>query len=260
MINLFGLHTAELETFFLVWVRCSTMIMIMPIFGTASIPAMVRVAVGFMISLVVAGTVHPMHVPLDFDGFLVSMLCQVMIGVLFGFVTQMVFMGVQFAGEILDVQIGFAVANILNPTTQQQVTIVGELELALATLLFLITNAHLLYLQGIAGSFSLLPLPWAVISQGTQDSIILFFTQALIIIFKIGAPAAITLFLINVMLAFLARVAPQMNIFVVGFPMQITVGLIMLIICMPLLGYALPNLFAQVPHQIDTLMRSLVPA
>lgn len=260
MIDLFGLHTAQLETFFLVWVRCSTIVMIMPVFGTSSIPALLRIAFGLTISFAIAVTVHPMRAPLDLDGFAVAILCQVIIGVLFGFVTQMVFMGVQFAGEILDVQIGFAVANILNPTTQQQVTIVGELQLAIATLLFLVTNAYTLYMEGIGGSFNLLPLPWVTISQGTQDSVVLFFTQALLIVFKIAAPAAVTLFLVNVMLAFLARVAPQMNIFVVGFPIQITVGLIMLIICMPLLGYAVPQLFNQVPRQLDTLMRSLAPA
>ncbi|MGA3037679.1 MAG: flagellar biosynthetic protein FliR [Vulcanimicrobiaceae bacterium] len=260
MINLFGLHTIQLETFFLIWMRCSTMLMIMPIFGTASIPALIRVSLGVIFALVLYPAVHPMHEALDLDGLLVGLLCQFIIGALFGFVTQLVFMGVQFAGEILDIQIGFAVANILNPTTQQQVTIIGELQLALATLLFLITNAHLLYFQGIAGSFNLLPLPWATISQGTQDSVILFFTQALLIIFQTAAPAAITLFLINITLAFLARVAPQMNIFVVGFPIQITVGLVLLIICMPLLGYALPQLFNEVPRQLDTLMRSLAPA
>jgi flagellar biosynthesis protein FliR len=236
------------------------MLMIMPIFGTASIPALIRVSLGVMFAAVIYPTVHPLPQALDLDGLAVAMLCQFIIGALFGFVTQLVFMGVQFAGEILDVQIGFAVANILNPTTQSQVTIIGELQLALATLLFLVTNSHLLYFQGIGGSFSLLPLPWAMISQGTQDSIITFFTQALLIIFQTAAPAAVTLFLVNITLAFLARVAPQMNIFVIGFPIQITVGLIMLIICMPLLGYALPQLYNEVPRQLDTLMRSLVPA
>jgi flagellar biosynthesis protein FliR len=256
---MFGLHTAQLETFFLVWMRCSTMLMIMPIFGTSSIPALVRVAIGFIISIVIYSTVPTIPEPLDLGGLAVGLFCQLMIGAFFGFVTQLVFMGVQYAGEILDVQIGFAVANVLNPTTQQQVTIIGELQLALATLLFLITNAYALYLQGIAGSFSLLPLPWAAITQGTQDSITLFFSQALLIIFQTAAPASITLFLVNIMLAFLARVAPQMNIFVVGFPIQITVGLIMMIICLPLLSYALPNLYQQVPRQLDTLMRSMAP-
>ena len=233
------------------------MMFIMPIFGTSQIPAPVRVALGMILSVAFYGSVTPLTEALGLADFAVAVLCQVVLGIFFGFVTQLVFMGVQFAGEIIDIQIGFAVANILNPTTQQQVTIIGELELAIATLLFLITNAYMLYLQGIAGSFALLPLPWVTLTQATELSVMTFFTQALLIVFKIATPAAITLFLVNITLAFLARVAPQMNIFVIGFPLQITVGLIMLVFSIPLLGYALPQLFTQVPHQLDTIMRSM---
>ncbi|HTX03249.1 MAG TPA: flagellar biosynthetic protein FliR [Candidatus Acidoferrales bacterium] len=256
-MNLFGLHTAELETLFLVWIRCSTIIMIMPIFGTTQIPAMARVGLGLLISFVVYPTVHVIQ-PLNDLGLLaVAILSQAIIGILFGFVTQMVFMGVQFAGEIIDIQIGFAVASVINPASQQQVTIIGELQLAIATLIFLVTDSHMLFFQGMRGSFNMLPLPWATLTMATQNGVITFFTQALLIVFSVSAPVAITLFLVNIALAFLARVAPQMNIFVIGFPLQITVGLIMLIITLPLLGYALPNLFAQVPRQLDSLMRSM---
>lgn len=257
MIDVFGIHTAQLETFFLIWVRVSTIVLIMPIFGTPQIPAMIRVGLGLIISFIVYPTVPVMQPLSDLDALAVALASQVLIGVLFGFVTQMVFMGVQFAGQILDTQIGFAVANVINPATQSQVTIIGELQLALATLLFLVTNAHLLYFQGIAGSFQLLPLPWATLTIATQHSIITFFTQALLIVFSVSAPASVTLFLVYVALAFLARVAPQMNIFVIGFPLQIAIGLIMLVLTLPLLGYGLPGFFNQVPRQLDTLMRSL---
>ncbi len=67
---------------------------------------------------------------------------------------------IQFAGELIDLQIGFAVANVLNPQTQQNITIIGELQLAIATLIFLITNSHYLFIEGVAGSFNLVPLPF----------------------------------------------------------------------------------------------------
>lgn len=257
MIDVFGLHTGQLETFFLIWVRCSTMLLIMPVFSATQIPAMVRVALGLLISFAIYPTVPTIAPMGDLDALAVALTSQVVIGVLFGFVTQMVFMGVQFAGEVIDIQVGFAIANVINPGTSQQVTIIGELELALATLIFLVTNSYLLFFQGIGGSFNLLPLPWVTITEATHQSIVTFFSQALLIVFSVAAPIAVTLFLIHVALAFLARVAPQMNIFVIGFPIQITVGLLMLIISLPLLGYALPNLFEQVPRQLDTLMRSM---
>jgi flagellar biosynthesis protein FliR len=257
MIDVFGIHTAQFETFLLIWMRCSTILMIMPVFGATQIPAMVRVALGMMITFVIYGTVPTIAQPLSLGELAIALFCQFLVGAVVGFITQLVFMGIQFAGEILDVQIGFAIANVINPATQQSVTIIGEFQLALATFLFLITNSHLLYFQGIAGSFNLLQLPWATLTQGTQDSLLLFFNQALLILMRISAPASITLFLVNLSLAFLARVAPQMNIFVVGFPIQITVGFVMLIISLPLLAYAVPELLQQVPRQLDTIMRSM---
>ncbi|MBV8280780.1 MAG: flagellar biosynthetic protein FliR [Candidatus Eremiobacteraeota bacterium] len=259
MIDVFGLSPAQVETFFLIFIRCSVIIAVMPIFGATQIPVMVRVALGLLISFVVYRTVPTMPLIGSLDQFAIAVVSQAVVGLLFAFVVQLVFMGIQFAGEILDIQIGFAVANIINPTTQQSVTIIGELQLALATLLFLVTDSHLLLFQGLGGSFNLLPLPWITLSSGAQASLILFFSQALLIVFKVAAPAAIAMFLVNVGLAFLSRVAPQMNIFVVGFPIQIAVGLFMLVLTLPLLGYALPGIFAQLPRQLDTMLRALRP-
>ncbi|MBV8073921.1 MAG: flagellar biosynthetic protein FliR, partial [Candidatus Eremiobacteraeota bacterium] len=152
MLDVFALHAAPLETFFLVWTRCSTIVMIMPIFGASQIPVVVRVALAFIISFVVWRTVPTIAAFRSLDELALGLLSQFAVGILFGFVTQLVFMGVQFAGEIMDVQIGFAVANVINPTTQQSVTIIGELQLALATLIFLISDSHLLYFEGLAGS------------------------------------------------------------------------------------------------------------
>jgi flagellar biosynthetic protein FliR len=87
-----------------------------------------------------------------------------------------------------------------------------------------------------------------------------FFTDALMIVFKIAAPVAVALFVTNVALGLMARVAPQMNVFVVGLPLQIGIGLIMLAVSLPLLGYVLPQLFSDVPHQLDAVLRGLAPA
>jgi len=189
-----------------------------------------------------------------------GIISQALIGLAFGFVAFLVFTGIQFAGEILDIQIGFAVVNIVNPITQAQVTIVGEFELALATILYLAADAHHYLIQGIAGSFALLSLPYAAMSGELAHSVVAFFTQALFLVFQIAAPVAIELFLTNVGLGLMARVAPQMNVFVVGFPLQITIGLIMLIVSLPLLGNVLPQVFAEAPRQYDTILRELAPS
>ena len=178
---------------------------------------------------------------------------------MFGFVAFLLFTGIQFAGEIIDIQIGFAVVNIINPLTSQSVTVIGEFQLALATLLYLAADAHHVLLAGIAGSFSLVPLPFAGAPELVAGDVMRFFAQCLFIVFQIAAPVAVALFLVNVMLGLMARVAPQMNVFVVGFPIQITVGLIMLIVSLPLLGAVFPSLIDTSAHQLDTVLRAMGP-
>jgi len=259
VLDVFHITTAKFETFILVLIRCSVILFLLPVFSAPQIPRLVRMGLGMFIAFAIVQTV-PTIVPLDLAGFVGAIISQALVAFVFGYVSYLVFMGIQFAGEILDLQIGFAVSNILNPITQQQITVIGELELALATLIFLVTDSHLLLLQGIGESFSVVPLPFAAMGPSVVTSVGLFFAQAVLIVFKIAAPVAVALFVVNVGLGLMARVAPQMNVFVVGFPIQIAVGLAMLVVTMPLLGAVLPGLFAEVPQHIDTAIHGLVPA
>ncbi|HEY8297267.1 MAG TPA: flagellar biosynthetic protein FliR [Candidatus Baltobacteraceae bacterium] len=258
MPDVFGLSAAQFETFLLVLMRTATMLAVFPIFSASQIPSYSKVAIAVIIAFLLYRTV-PAIAPFGNMGELVvAAISQVALGLIVGFVAQLVFAGIQFAGQLLDIQIGFAVANIINPTTQQSVTVLGELELVLATLVFLISNSHLLLLQGIGGSFDLLPLPYINLDPSVAGNIVAFFSQSFWIVFKIAAPPAIALFLVNVALGLMARVAPQMNVFVVGFPLQIGIGLIMLAISVPILVGVAPQLYAQIPHQMDAVMRGMV--
>ncbi|MBV8751211.1 MAG: flagellar biosynthetic protein FliR [Candidatus Eremiobacteraeota bacterium] len=256
--NVFGLGTGQVETLFLVLVRVSAMLALVPIFSQTQIPQLVRFALGLMLAFVIARTV-PAIAPVGLGELTVAVLSQVFVGLVFGFVAFLLFTGIQFAGEIIDIQIGFAVVNIINPLTAQNVTVIGELELALATLLYLAVDAHHALIAGIAGSFTLVPLPFAGAPELIAGDVMRFFAQSLFIVFQIAAPVAIALFLVNIMLGLMARVAPQMNVFVVGFPIQITIGLVMLIVSLPLLGTVFPSLVDTSVHQLDTILRAMGP-
>jgi flagellar biosynthetic protein FliR len=257
MVDLFGLTPAHVETFLLVWIRVTVMLFVFPIFSAPQIPQLVRVGFGLLVAFAIFHTV-PLIAPSHDIGMMVAaVVSQVVLGTIVGFVASLVFVGVQFAGEVIDLQIGFAVANVISPQTQQQITIIGELELTLATLLFLATDSHLLLLQGIAGSFHLVPLPYINLDPSVMGNVVTFLSQALTIVFKIAAPAAVALFMVNVALAFMARVAPQMNVFVVGLPLQIGVGMVMLAISAPLLASVGPSIFSDIAREMDTVMRGL---
>ena len=258
--NVFGLGTAQFETILFVLVRVSFTLALLPVFSQTQIPRLVRFGLGLLLALVIVRIVPPMAPVGGLGALAVAIAVQVFVGLVFGFVAFLIFTGIQFAGEIIDTQIGFAVVNIVNPLTSQNVTVIGNLELALATLLYLAADAHHILLRGVVGSFALVPLPYVAAPELIAGDVVRFFTQALFIVFQIAAPVAITLFLVNVMLGLMARVAPQMNVFVVGFPIQITLGLVMLVVSLPLLGAVFPSLIDTSARQVDTVLRAMSPS
>ncbi|HZT14195.1 MAG TPA: flagellar biosynthetic protein FliR [Candidatus Baltobacteraceae bacterium] len=241
----------------LIWLRVSTMLYVFPVFQARQIPTLVRIGLALLISFVLVHAVPVMPALPDIGALAAAAVSQIVLGLIVGFVAYLAFMGIQFAGEIVDIQIGFAVANVIDPTRQQQATVIGELELTLATLFFLVSNSHLLFLQGIGGSFHLVPLPYINLNPAVAGDVVSVLSAAFLVVIKVAAPAAVSLFVVNVALGLMARVAPQMNVFVVGFPLQIGVGLMMLAVSMPLLGYAAPQLFNDTAHSMDSVMRGM---
>ena len=257
MVDLFGLTGAQFETFLLVFLRITSMLLIFPVFSAPQIPSLVRFGLGLLISFLLFHLVPVVHLSGDLYELAIAVASQIVLGMIVGFVASLVFTGVQFAGELIDLQIGFAIANVLNPQTQQNITIIGEFQLAIATLVFLATDSHHFLIQGIAGSFSLVPLPFINLDPSVAGNVVIFFTQAFLIVFRIAAPVVTALFLTNVALAFMARVAPQMNVFVVGLPIQVGVGLTMMAISLPLIATVGPELFQTIARNMDTVMRGL---
>lgn len=257
MVDVFGITTAQFETFLLVFARVTAMLFVFPIFAANQIPKLLRLAFGLLIAFVIYRTVPQVRLGASALELVPAVLAQVALGLVVGYVASLVFTGIQFAGEVLDLQIGFAVANVISPQTQEQVTILGEFQLTLASLVFLATNSHLAMLAGIAGSFHLVPLPYVQLDPSLAGSVTDFLMQSMLIVFRIAAPAAVALFLVNVMLALMARVAPQMNVFVVGFPIQIGVGLVMIAVSLPLLAVVGPTIFGDIAHHMDDVMRAM---
>ena len=256
-MNVFGLSPASFETFLLVFVRISVMLFLLPVFSQTEMPRLVRIGLGLLITFVVVRVI-PHVAPLGGLGNLfVAIVSQIFVGLVFAFAAFLLFVGIQFAGEIIDIQIGFAVVNIINPLTSQSVTVIGEFQLAMATLLYLAMDAHHALLRGVAASFSLVPLPYAAAPDILAGDLIRFFSQSLFIVFEIAAPVAISLFIVNVTLGLMARVAPQMNVFIVGFPLQIGVGLAMLVVTIPLFGAVFPALVDQSLRETDTITRTM---
>jgi flagellar biosynthetic protein FliR len=139
----------------------------------------------------------------------------------------LVFMGVQVAGQIVDMQMGFGVANVIHPALETQVPLIGFFQFLLATLFFLTLNGHLRIIEFLAYSFDKVPAGSLSYDASVPAILIRSFGDLFSLAIKIAAPALATLLLTMVTLGIIGRLVPQINLLIVGFPFTIAIGLIM---------------------------------
>jgi len=231
----------------LAFVRTGTAVALMPVFGFPAVPAQVKAGLSFALALVLAPTasMHLANAPPGVLPLAAAAMSEVLVGVVFGLVTALVLVGAEFAGTILSVQIGFSMINVVDPQFEEQVSIIGQLNYLVALIIFLSLNMHHLFLGALADSFKLIPLGGAVFPGELAMSYSRLSADIFIIAVKLAAPVMAMVLLTEIALAFMARMMPQMNVFIVGFPLRIGVGLFGLAVTWPLFQYVLSKFFIQ---------------
>ncbi len=226
----------QFHIFLLVLLRVSALLMVAPIFGHRTWLARAKVGLAFTVSIILFPIVadQPLDVPAGVLPYALMMIREVLMGVVMGFVVLLLFVGIQFAGQLAGLQMGFGIVNVIDPQSSNQLSIMGQFLNILAILLLLSLNGHHTILTGLVTSFETIPLGGVVLKAGLMQKMIALTAEVFIIGVKIAAPIMTALFLVTAAMGVLARTVPQMNVFMVGFPVQISVGLGAFLVCMPL--------------------------
>jgi flagellar biosynthesis protein FliR len=226
----------QFHIFLLVLLRVSALLVVAPIFGHRLYPARAKVGMAFMISLVIFPSVADtvLNVPEGFLPYALVLAREVLMGVVLGFAVLLLFMGIQFAGQLAGLQMGFGIVNVIDPQSQDQISIIGQFLNILAILLILSLDGHHIILNGLMASFDTVPLGGVVLKASIVQKMIVLTSELFTVAIKISAPILISLFLVSVAMGVLARTVPQMNVFIVGFPVQLAVGLFVLVASLPL--------------------------
>ena len=208
----------------------------MPVFAQRSVPRRVRVALAFLIAYCAQATLPPLPtIPLDTaTGFMV-VLQQVLIGICLGFAVRIVFAAVEFAGEIVGLQMGLNFAGFFDPSTGGQTTALSRFFGVSVSWLFVVTGGHLLVITGIVKSFESFPVgaePFAFLRQ-VQPQV--WGAEIFAVGLWIALPLVTMLLFVNLVLGVISRVAQQINIFSVGFPITLGVGLVGVLMTLPLM-------------------------
>ncbi len=232
MNALFAFSQAELLRYLLILARVSPLMITAPIWGSPLVPGQVRVFLAMLVAalllLVVRG---PLPAGLDASALDLALAVglELLVGYCIALFTTLLFAAAQFAGQVADIQVGFGIANVIDPLTSAQVTIIGQLQYLAALFIFLLLDGHHLLLRGLAETFTAAPLGHPLAGGHALQMVVehggrLLFSLGL----SIAAPVITALFLVNLAMGLVSRMLPQMNVFMVGLPLNIGVGLVAL--------------------------------
>lgn len=250
--------TAEqAEIFILVILRVSAMIITIPILGDRMVPLRIKAGLSLLIALLIFPFVQTAAWRLSSDIFslVFRMAGEVMIGVMVGFIGRLIFDGIQLAGQLIGFQMGFSIVNVIDPVNNEQVSIIAQFQYLIAMLIFLIMNGHHIFLSAIAESFRIIPLLGFHFSGELMQLVIIFVKNMLEVAIKTGAPIIAVLLFTSVGMGLVARTVPQINIFIVGFPLQIAIGLISVGVTLPIFLSVLGSYFSNLEGEIISLLR-----
>lgn len=244
-------------SFGLILSRLAGLFLSSPLFSAPQIPTQVKALILMVMGMMLLGPVgvKPELVNLPVLHYVGLVSAEVAIGLFIGLLLTLVFSGIEFAGRLFGIQMGFAVANVVDPTTSQQIGVLSQIIRFIFLFVFFSMDGHLLLIKCLAVSFDILPLGIGEFrANAIADDIINVGGNLFVIAMKIALPISCAVLLINTGFAALARTTPQLNIFMVAFMVNILAGLHILSMALP----SLVALFQRIIYQSFELIGELL--
>lgn len=250
---------AEFSLFTLVLGRIGGLFAAIPLFGGRMVPARIKIATVFAMTLVFYPIVRAglPTLPSDTVSLALLMVREALIGITLGLLAQVIFSAVEFCGQIVGMQMGLSIASQFDPAMGTQTSVMSVLQNLLAMLLFMALGMHHVFIRAIVESYGVVPVGAWHMSGGLLKFMIGATTGVFILAIKLAAPVMASLVAATVALGVMARSFPQMNVFMISFPVNIGLGFLALGITLTIFARTLGNSFNAINEQISTLFKLL---
>lgn len=251
----YNIVMAQFEIFVLILMRLASFVFAAPFFNVASVPN--RVKIGF--SLCLSVMIYSLHTDMtvEYNGMIeygILVIEEVMVGILLGAVSSFCVQIIMFSGKIIDMDIGLSMAQLYDPTTRMQVGIMGNFYYYMMMLMLIISGMHQYLVAAISETFNAIPIGGVKFNAGIYTRLLDFLSDYFVIGFRIALPVFATTLLLNCVLAVLARISPQMNMFVLGMQLKIFAGIFVILFTISML----PSISNFLLDEIELMFAALV--
>ncbi len=228
----------------------------MPVFGSGQVPARTKTLLSLLITALIFPVVEHTLPQYDFTPISLGMVVasEAMLGIMIGFVARIVFTAVEFGGTIVGYQMGFAAANVYDPQNQRQVSLISQFQNVFAILIFLALDVHHIFIRELVDSYRVLPPGLLDFSGGAVLFIMELTSNMFVLAIRFSAPILAVLLLSGLVLGVLSRVFPQLNVFMLSFPINIGLAFIIIGLTMNIVAALLSREFSLLPERFEHLL------
>lgn len=245
------------QLFLLILVRMTGLFFITPIFSRRNIPNTIKIGLSLFCAIILVNIIQVDLLNLSYFDLFLFIVRELLVGLIMGFISYLFFSSLYIAGQVIDMQIGFGMVNVLDPQSNTQVPIIGNLYYIIALFIFMIIDGHHWLLDALVRSYEYIPIGYFEFSDQFISQLIRIISQVFIIGFKISGPILAAIFLVDVLLGIFAKTIPQMNVFIVGMPLKILVGIAIIIITLPLFFSTLQYIFSNMYEEIFSFLKTI---
>ncbi len=240
----------------MIFIRVTALLFSAPLFSSTSVPATIRLLLALTITYIIFFTVPAQNIDYN-SGFGVLMMIgmkEALSGFIMGFSLNFVFFGISFAAMLMGMDMGLNMATMLDPTTEIENNVLGQLFSIAAIVLFFAINGHHHIIRGLAVSFKIIPIGHFSINESVFQLLVKGSAGIFIAAVKIVAPLMVAFFLLNIATGIISRIIPQMQVFFVIQPVQLMLGFALLAAGMPLFLYIIKYLLEQTENNLYNLI------
>lgn len=251
---------AEFQIFLLVFVRVIGILAVAPVFGHRAVLSQTKIGLALAIAIVLYAAIPiPLEATTDLLPYFIKVVKELIMGMILGFASLLIFIAVQMAGQLIGIDIGFGVVNIIDPLSAEQISIIGTLKNLIALVTFLLIDGHHVMLEAMTASFEMVPLGGMHLTSMLGQGLITITSEIFVMGIKLAAPVTAGLFMTSLALGIIARTVPQMNVFIVGFPLKIGIGVAIIALSLPVFQMVLVQFFNQQGTQLSILLQQMYP-
>ncbi|MBR1444379.1 MAG: flagellar biosynthetic protein FliR [Firmicutes bacterium] len=253
----------NLDIFAVIILRMIGFFSIAPVVGGRNIPAMIKIALSVMISVIVfnTGIVKEIEYYDSVLGYGILLFKEFFVGFTMGFVVFFFFNTAYLAGLMTDQQIGLSMAAVFDPVNQMQVPITGNIYYYMLTTIMIVTGGHRMLISSLFYSYRAIPVGGAVFvgNESLYNVMMKFFNSFFLVGASMALPIIGVLLVIDVALGIMVKTAPRLNVFVVGMPIKVMVGLISIWIIIPIFDKVYNALYSTVSENLLTVIKVMMP-